>query len=76
MKKEADQCRRDVQFSEEDLVYVKLCPYRLQSLAKKPNEKLGPKFFGPFKIINRIGPVAFHLELPSDATIHPVFNVS
>lgn len=70
MKMGADQHRRDIQFKEGDLVYVKLHSYRLRCLARKPNEKLCPKFFGPFKIISRIGPVAYHLELPSDATIH------
>lgn len=43
---------------------------------KEAKREVGSKVFGPFKIINRIGSVAFRLELPSDATIHPVFNVS
>ncbi|KAA0040499.1 Transposon Ty3-G Gag-Pol polyprotein [Cucumis melo var. makuwa] len=45
-------------------------------VAKKRNEKLTPKFFGPYKMIEKIGQVAYKLELPSEATIHPVIHVS
>nr|GEU94980.1 hypothetical protein [Tanacetum cinerariifolium] len=38
--------------------------------------KVGPKFFGPYKIIERMGPVAYRLELSPGALIHNVFHVS
>lgn len=41
MKLPGDKHRRDIQYEVGDLVYVKLRPYRLRSLTKKPNEKLG-----------------------------------
>jgi hypothetical protein len=46
------------------------------SLAPRANRKLSFKFFGPYKIIDRIGSTAYKLQLPTSATIHPVFHVS
>jgi len=76
MKKATDKKRRDVKFHVGDLVYLKLRPYRRKTLAGCPNEKLAPKFYGPFRIEKEVGPVAYRLALPSNCHIHPVFHVS
>ncbi|GMI80800.1 hypothetical protein HRI_001749300 [Hibiscus trionum] len=39
--------------------------------------KLSPRFIGPYEIVERIGPVAYRLRLPSELEkIHDVFHVS
>lgn len=76
MKVAADNRRRDVEFMENDLVYLKLQHYRQQSLARRPFEKLAARFYGPFRILQRIGWVAYKMALPDHSKLHPVFHVS
>jgi len=76
MKARADSKRRELEFEVGLFVYVKLQPYRQNSVALRKNQKLSMRYFGPFKIIQRIGPVAYKLELPLTTKIHPVFHIS
>jgi hypothetical protein len=76
MKVIADKKRRFLEFKVGDFVYLKLRPYRQRSLAPTTYHKLSKRFYGPYKVLERIGPVAYRLELPLSSKIHPVFHCS
>ncbi|GKE99106.1 hypothetical protein Tco_0022457 [Tanacetum coccineum] len=76
MKAYADKKRSDMKFVVGDLVYLKLQPYRQMTLRVHKQHKLSAKFCGPFKVVQRIGKVAYKLKLPPSTQIHLVFHVS
>ena len=75
-KSYADGKRRDVVFQEGDYVYLKVSPIR--GLRRfKVKGKLSPRFIGPFRIVERVGEVAYRLELPNQLSdVHDVFHIS
>jgi transposase InsO family protein len=76
MKHQADKNRTERQFAIGDEVFLRLQPYIQSSVARRVSQKLAFKFFGPFRVIARIGQVAYKLALPESSRVHPVFHVS
>lgn len=78
MKLYADKKRREVTYECGEWVLLKLRPHR-QTSAKGSQAitgKLAKRFYEPFQITERIGPVAYRLQLPENARIHPIFHCS
>jgi hypothetical protein len=75
-KMSADRNRIKHSFEVGDLVFLRLQPYRQSSPKKSGAEKLKPIFYGPYRIMRRVGEVAYELELPEGRNIHNVFHVS
>ncbi|KAJ9536647.1 hypothetical protein OSB04_un000196 [Centaurea solstitialis] len=75
-KSYADKRRSDLEFSVGDDVLLKVSPWKGVIRFRKRG-KLGPRFIGPFKVIARVGKVAYRLELPPELSqIHNTFHVS
>lgn len=76
MEQQANQKRKDQTFHIGDLVWLKLQPYRQQTVHSRVSPKLAKRYYGPFTILRRIGNVAYQLDLPPSSRIHPVIHVS
>ena len=57
-------------------MYFMLHPYKKTSLKRNGAENLNPRYYGPYKVIRKIGEVAYELELLEGSKIHNVFHVS
>ncbi|GJR83207.1 putative reverse transcriptase domain-containing protein [Tanacetum coccineum] len=74
-KSYADKRRRPLEFEVGDKVMLKVAPWKGVIRFGKRG-KLNPRYIGPFRIIERIGPVAYRLELPQELSrVHNVFHV-
>ena len=68
--------RKDIEYEVGDKVFLKVSPWR-KILRFKKKGKPSPRFIGPYKILERIGLVAYRFALPLElAKLHNVFHVS
>ena len=68
MKQRVEQHRSERSFDVGNWVFLWLQPYKQMFLkqAKKDN-KLSPKYYGPYKVLQNIGTMAYKLELPASS---------
>ncbi|GJT10423.1 putative reverse transcriptase domain-containing protein [Tanacetum coccineum] len=71
-----DKRRNPLEFSVGDYVLLKVSPWKgVVRFGKKG--KLAPRFVGPFEIIEKVGHVAYRLDLPKELNgVHDTFHVS
>ncbi|GJZ68063.1 putative reverse transcriptase domain-containing protein [Tanacetum coccineum] len=75
-KSYANRRLKPLEYEVGDMVLLKVSPWKGVMRFKK-RMKLSPRYIGPFKIIARVGPVAYTLELPKELKgIHSTFHVS
>ncbi|GKC08903.1 putative reverse transcriptase domain-containing protein [Tanacetum coccineum] len=75
-KSYADRRRKPLEFSVGDYVLLKVSPWKgVVRFGKKG--KLVPRFVGPFEIIEKVGSLAYRLDLPEELNgFHDTFHVS
>lgn len=76
MKYQADKGRSESEFQVRDWVFLKLQAYRQSSIERRKSDKLSPRFYEPYKIVAKVGSVAYTLRLSKGTRVHPTFLVS
>jgi hypothetical protein len=76
MKHYADKNRSERMLELGDMVYLKVQPYRHTSLSLHHCIKLHSKFYGPFRVMEKVGQTAYKILLPEGCKLHPTFHVS
>ncbi|GJT23946.1 zinc knuckle CX2CX4HX4C containing protein [Tanacetum coccineum] len=75
-KSYGDKRAKLLEFEVGDMVLLKVSPWKGVVHFRKRG-KLSPRYSRPFKILARVGPIAYTLELPEELKgIHSIFHVS
>ncbi|GJX38167.1 putative reverse transcriptase domain-containing protein [Tanacetum coccineum] len=75
-KSYADQKRKPTEFEIRDRVMLKVSPWKGVIQFGKQG-KLNPRYVGPFRVLAKVGKVAYRLELPQELSrVHHTFHVS
>ncbi|GJT68780.1 putative reverse transcriptase domain-containing protein [Tanacetum coccineum] len=75
-KSYADRKRKPMEFEIGDRVMLKVSPWKgVVRFGKRG--KLNPRYVGPFKVLAKVGKVAYRLKLPQELSrVHHTFHVS
>ncbi|GJU26560.1 putative reverse transcriptase domain-containing protein [Tanacetum coccineum] len=75
-KSYADKRRKPLEFQVGDKVMLKVSPWKGVIRFDKRG-KLNPRYIGPFKVLAKVGTMAYRLELPDQLIcVHSTFHVS
>nr|GEY27248.1 reverse transcriptase domain-containing protein [Tanacetum cinerariifolium] len=75
-KSYADLKRKSIEFQIRDRVMLMVSPWKGVVCFGKRG-KLNPKYVGPFKVLDKVGTVAYKLKLPQELSrVHNMFHVS
>ena len=75
-KSYSDKRRKDLNFQVGEYVYLRVSPIR-GTRRFRVRGKLAPRYIGPYKVLRKVGAVAYKIQLPPElADVHDVFHVS
>ncbi|KAI3825584.1 hypothetical protein L1987_07075 [Smallanthus sonchifolius] len=67
-KSYADKRHKPLEFQVDDMVLLKVSPWK-DVIRFDKQGKLNPRYVGPFKIVKRVGPLAYQLDLPEGLSV-------
>ena len=77
MKQQANEHGNERSFEEEDWLFLRLQPYKQMPLKKlNKDNNLEPKYYCPYKVLQKIGSMSYKLELLESSQVNLVFPVS
>ncbi|XP_031490467.1 uncharacterized protein LOC116257660 [Nymphaea colorata] len=76
MAKQYNKKHRSQEYEIGQWIYLKNFPAGKIQRRSAEIHKLSARYSDPFKVIERIGTLAYRLQLPESSSIHPVFHVS